>query len=52
MMIKHLMHEKSYKDRKNMIKDKKSIGSIIGTLPYSNKMSVWSECLMRSETGI
>ena len=31
---------------------KKSISSTIGTLPHLNRMIVWNECLMRSETGV
>ena len=37
MIMKHLMHEESYKDWKNNINDKKSISSIIGTLAFSPK---------------
>ena len=49
MIMKHLMHEESYKDRKNQINDQKSISSIIGTLPHPNGMIVWNECFMKSE---
>ena len=52
MNIQHLMHEGSYKDRKNQIKDQKSKSSIIRTLPHPNGMIVWNECLMRSETRV
>ena len=52
MTMKHLMHEGSYKDRKNQIKDQKSESSIIGTLPHPNGMIVWNKCLMRSETKV
>ena len=52
MTMKHLMHERSYKDRKNQIKDQKSKNSTIGTLPHPNGMIVWNECLMRSETKV
>ena len=47
MIIKHLMHEESYKDRKNQIKDQKSISSTIGTF-----LIQLNECLMRSETRV
>ena len=50
--IQHSMHEGSYKDQKNQIKNQSSKSSIIGTLSRSNKTSVWSECLMRSETRV
>ena len=52
MTMKHLMHEKSYKNRKNQIKDQKSISSTIGTFPHPNRTIVWNECLMRSETRV
>ena len=52
MTMKHLMHEESYKDRKNQIKNQKSKSSTIGTLPHPNGMIVWNECLMRSETRV
>ena len=48
MSIKHLMHEEPYKDRKNQIKDQKSISSTIGTLPHLNGTIIWNECLMRN----
>ena len=46
------MHEESYKDRKNLIKDQKSKSSTIGTLPHPNGTIVWNECLMRRETRV
>ena len=46
------MHEGSYKDRKNKIKDQKNKSSIIGTFPHPNRMIVWNECLMGSETRV
>ena len=46
------MHEGSYKDRKNKIKDQKSKSSTIGTLPYPNETIVWNECLKRSEMRV
>ena len=46
------MHEGSYKNQKNWIKDQKSKSSTIGTLPHPNGMIVWNECLMRSETRV
>ena len=52
MRIQHLMHEESYKDQRNQIKDQKSIISIIGTLPHPNETIVWNKCLMRSETRV
>ena len=52
MTMKHLMHKGSYKDRKNKIKDQKSRNSTIGTFPHPNRMIVWNECLMRSETRV
>ena len=52
MTMKHLMHEGSYKDRKNYIKDQKSKNSTIGTFLHPNRMIVWNECLMRSETKV
>ena len=52
MTMKHLMHEGSYKDRKNQINDQKSKSSTIRTLPHPNGMIVWNECLMRSETRV
>ena len=52
MTMKHLMHEKSYKDQKKQIKDQKSKSSTIGTLPHPNGTIVWNECLMRSETRV
>ena len=52
MTMKHPMHEGSYKDRKNQIKNQKSKSSTIGTLPHLNGMIVWNECLMRSETRV
>ena len=50
MIMKHLMHEESYRDRKNQIKDQKSKSSTIGTFLHPNGTIVWNECLMRSET--
>ena len=52
MTMKHLMHEGSYKDRKNLIKDQKSISSTIRILSHPNGMIVWNECLMRSEMRV
>ena len=52
MAMKHLMHEESYKDRKNQIKDQKRISSIIGTLPHPNGMIVWNEYFIKSETRV
>ena len=52
MTMKHLMHKGSYKDRKNQIKDQKSISSTIRTLPHPNGTIVWNECLMRNETRV
>ena len=52
MTMKHLMHEGSYKDRKNQINDQKSKSSTIRTIPHPNGMIVWNECLMRSETNV
>ena len=52
MTMKHLMHEGSYKDRKNQIKDRKSKSSTIGTLPHPNGTIVWNECLMKTETRV
>ena len=52
MIMKHLMHEGSYKDRKNQIKDQKSKSSTIGILPHPNGTIVWNECLMRSEMRV
>ena len=52
MTIKYLKHEGSYKDRKNLIKDQKSISSNIRTLSHPNRMIVWNECLMRSEMRV
>ena len=52
MTMKHLMHEGSYKDQKNQIKDQKSKGSTIGTFPHLNGTIVWNEYLMRSETRV
>ena len=52
MTQKHQMHEGSYKDRKNWIKDQKSKSSTIGTLPYPNGTIVWNEYLMKSETRV
>ena len=52
MIIKYLKHEGSYKDRKNLIKDQKSISSNIRTLSHPNGMIVWNECLMRSEMRV
>ena len=52
MTMKHLMHEGSYKNRKNQIKDQKSKSSTIGTLPHPNGTIVWNECLMRSEMRV
>ena len=49
MTMKHLIHKESYRDRKNQIKDQKSINSTIETLPHPNTMIFWNECLMRSE---
>ena len=46
------MHEGSYKNRKNLIKDKKSKSSTIETLPHPNGTIVWNECLMKSETKV
>ena len=46
------MHEGSYKDRENKIKEQKSKSSTIGTLPNPNTVIVWNECLMRSETRV
>ena len=46
------MHEGSYKDRKNYIKDQKSKSSTIGTFPHPNRTIVWNECLMKSETRV
>ena len=46
------MHEESHKDRKKWIKDQKSISLTIVTLPYPNRMIVWNECLMGSETKV
>ena len=43
---------KSYKDQKNMIKGKKILSPIIGTLPHPNGTIVWSECLMRREMRV
>ena len=52
MTMKHLMHEGSYKDRKNLIKDQKSISSTIRILSHPNGMIVWNECLMKSEMRV
>ena len=52
MTLKHLMHEDSYKDQKNQIKDQKSKSSTIGTLPHPNRTIVQNECLMRIETRV
>ena len=52
MTIKYLKHEGSYKDRKNSIKDQKSISSTIRTLSHPNRMIVWNECLMKSEMRV
>ena len=52
MIIKYLKHEGSYKDRKNLIKDQKSISSNIKTLSHPNRMTVWNGCLMRSEMRV
>ena len=52
MTMKHLMHERSYKDRKNQIKDQTSKNSTIGTLPHPNGTIVWNECLKRSKTRV
>ena len=52
MIMKHLIHEESYKDRKNQINDQKSISSTIGTLPHPNRAIIWNEFLMRSETKV
>ena len=52
MTMKHLMHERSYKDRKNQIKDQKNKSSTIGTLPHPNRMIVCNECLMRREMRV
>ena len=52
MNIQHLMHEESYKDQKNQIKDKKSKNSIIRTLPHPKRIIFWSECLKRRETRV
>ena len=46
------MHEGSYKDRENKIKEQKSKSSTIGTLPHPNETLVWNECLMRRETRV
>ena len=46
------MHEGSYKDRKNYIKDQKSKSSTIGTFPHPNRTIVWNECLMKSATRV
>ena len=43
------MHERSYKDRKNQIKDQKRKSSTLGTLPHPNGTIVWNKCLMRRE---
>ena len=52
MIMKYLMHERSHKDRKNQIKDQKRKSSTIGTLPHSNKMIFWNECLVRSKMRV
>ena len=52
MIMKHLMYEESYTDRKNQIKDQKNISSTIRTIPYPNRMIVWNDCLIRSETKV
>ena len=52
MTMKHIMHEGSYKDLKNLIKDQKSISSTIRILSHANGMIVWYECLMRSEMRV
>ena len=52
MSMKHIMHDKSYKDQKNQIKNQKSKSSTIGTLPHSNGTIIWNDCLMRSETRL
>ena len=52
IIMKHLMHEGSYKDRKNQIKDQKSKSSTIGTLLHPNRTIFWNECLRRSETTV
>ena len=52
MTMKHLMHKGSYKYQKNQIKNQKSVSLTIGTLPHPNRMIVWNECLMRSETRV
>ena len=52
MTMNHLIHEGSYKDRKNWIKDQKSKTSTIGTISHPNGMIVWNECLMKRETRV
>ena len=52
MIMKHLMHKGSYKDRKNLIKDQKRLSSTIRTLLHPDRMIVWNECLMRSEMRV
>ena len=52
LIMKYLMHEGSYKDRKNQINDQKNKSSTIGTLSHPNGMIVWNKCLMRSETKV
>ena len=51
-MMKHLMHEESYKYRNNLINDQKSRSSTIRTLPRPNGTIVWNECLMKRETRV
>ena len=52
MTMKYLMQKGSYNDRKNQLKDQKSISSTIGTLSHPNGTIVWNECLIRSETRV
>ena len=50
--MKYLMHKRFYKDRKNKIKDQKSISSTIRTFPHPNKTIIWNEYLMRTEIRV